>query len=58
MNHVNVIELLVPHCTKGFINQPNAKKMTAFDMCITDLAREALGDAPGTVSKHLALTVL
>jgi len=50
MNHVNVIELLVSRSTKAFINQPNAKKQTAHDMCITDLAREALMNPPGQVS--------
>lgn len=42
MNHVPVIELLVASGTKAFVDQPNAKKMTAHDMCITDAAREAL----------------
>jgi len=50
MNHVDVIELLVSRANKTLINQPNAKNRTPLDMCITDLAREALGDqaVPGS----------
>ncbi|KAF5831796.1 ankyrin repeat-containing domain protein [Dunaliella salina] len=44
MNHVGVIELLVSRANKSLINQPNAKNRTPLDMCLTDLAREALGD--------------